>query len=63
MRESQNASGHYKYDIDLFDFHAFEVEETYMYTDIDLFAIPFFRVIQWPLLAQMRTDAHLHMRA
>ena len=62
MCESQNMSGYYKYDVDLFGFHAFEVEETHMYTDIDVFANVFSRVIQWPLLAQMRTDAHLHTR-
>ena len=28
MCESQNMSGYYKYDVDLFDFHAFEVEGT-----------------------------------
>ena len=63
MCESQNMSGYYKYDLDLFDLHAFEVvEETHMYTDIyiDVFANVFSRVIQWPRLAQMRTDAHLH---
>jgi hypothetical protein len=62
MCESQKMSEYYKYDVDPFDFHAFEVEETCMCTDIDVFANVFFRVIQWPLLAQMRTDAHLHTR-
>ena len=61
--ESQNTTGYYKYDVDLFDFHAFEVEETYTYTDLDVLTNVFSRVIQWPLLAQMRTDAHLHVRA